>query len=29
MYIREVKVQNGEAVNVIADKIARVQDPGK
>jgi branched-chain amino acid transport system substrate-binding protein len=29
MYIREVKVQNGQAVNVIADKIARVQDPGK
>ena len=29
MYIREVKVQGGQAVNVISDKIARVQDPGK
>jgi branched-chain amino acid transport system substrate-binding protein len=29
MYIREVKVQGGAAVNVIVDKIARVTDPGK
>ena len=29
MYIREVKVQSGQAVNVIVDKIARVTDPGK
>jgi branched-chain amino acid transport system substrate-binding protein len=29
IYIREVKVQGGQAVNVITDKIARVQDPGK
>ncbi|TMF64323.1 MAG: ABC transporter substrate-binding protein [Chloroflexi bacterium] len=29
MYIREVKVVGGQAVNVISDKIARVQDPGK
>jgi len=29
MYIREVKVQNGAAVNTIVDKIARVTDPGK
>src|SRR6266571_2647731 len=29
MYIREVKVQGGQAVNVIVDKIARVTDPGK
>jgi branched-chain amino acid transport system substrate-binding protein len=29
MYIREVKTQSGNAVNTIADKIARVTDPGK
>src|SRR5712691_9753890 len=29
MYIREVKVQGGQAVNTIVDKIARVTDPGK
>jgi len=29
MYIREVKVQGGQAVNVVVDKIARVADPGK
>src|SRR5882672_9061014 len=29
IYIREVKVQNGAAVNTIVDKIARVTDPGK
>jgi branched-chain amino acid transport system substrate-binding protein len=29
MYIREVKVQGGSAVNTIVDKIARVTDPGK
>ena len=29
MYIREVKVQGGAAVNTIVDKIARVTDPGK
>src|SRR5258706_2451137 len=29
MYIRQVAVQNGTAVNTIVDKIARVTDPGK
>jgi branched-chain amino acid transport system substrate-binding protein len=29
IYIREVKVQGGAAVNTIVDKIARVTDPGK
>ena len=29
IYIREVKVQSGAAVNTIVDKIARVTDPGK
>ena len=29
IYIREVKVQGGVAVNTIVDKIARVTDPGK
>jgi branched-chain amino acid transport system substrate-binding protein len=29
MYIRQVAVQNGAAVNTIVDKIARVTDPGK
>jgi branched-chain amino acid transport system substrate-binding protein len=29
IYIREVKVQNGQAVNAIVDKVARVIDPGK
>ena len=29
IYIREVKVQGGQAVNTIVDKIARVTDPGK
>jgi branched-chain amino acid transport system substrate-binding protein len=29
IYIREVKVQGGQAVNTIIDKIARVTDPGK
>ncbi|MEO8633373.1 MAG: ABC transporter substrate-binding protein [Chloroflexota bacterium] len=29
MYIREVKVQGGQAVNTIVDKVARVIDPGK
>ena len=29
MYIREVKVQGGQAVNTIVDKVARVTDPGK
>ncbi|HEV8656575.1 MAG TPA: ABC transporter substrate-binding protein [Candidatus Limnocylindria bacterium] len=29
MYIREVKVQSGQAVNTIVDKVARVTDPGK
>src|SRR5713101_3317627 len=29
MYIREVKIQGGAAVNTIVDKIARVTDPGK
>ncbi len=29
IYIREVKIQSGQAVNVITDKIARVTDPGK
>ncbi|HEY9326119.1 MAG TPA: ABC transporter substrate-binding protein [Candidatus Limnocylindria bacterium] len=29
MYIREVKVQSGQAVNTIVGKVARVTDPGK
>jgi branched-chain amino acid transport system substrate-binding protein len=29
MYIREVKVQGGQAVNTIVGKVARVTDPGK
>jgi branched-chain amino acid transport system substrate-binding protein len=29
IYIREVKVQSGAAVNTVVDKIARVTDPGK
>jgi branched-chain amino acid transport system substrate-binding protein len=29
MYIRQVAVQGGNAVNTIVDKIARVTDPGK
>jgi branched-chain amino acid transport system substrate-binding protein len=29
MYIREVKVQGGQAVNTIVDKVAHVTDPGK
>jgi branched-chain amino acid transport system substrate-binding protein len=29
MYIREVKVQGGQVVNTIVDKVARVTDPGK
>ena len=29
IYIREVKIQNGQAVNVILDRTARVTDPGK
>jgi branched-chain amino acid transport system substrate-binding protein len=29
MYIREVKVQSGQVVNTIVDKVARVTDPGK
>jgi branched-chain amino acid transport system substrate-binding protein len=29
IYIREVKVQSGQAVNTIVDKVARVIDPGK
>jgi branched-chain amino acid transport system substrate-binding protein len=29
MYIRQVAVQNGAAVNTIVDKVARVTDPGK
>jgi branched-chain amino acid transport system substrate-binding protein len=29
MYIREVKVQSGQAVNTIVGKVARVIDPGK
>jgi len=29
MYIRQVAVQSGAAVNTIVDKIARVTDPGK
>ena len=29
MYIRQVAVQSGNAVNTIVDKIARVTDPGK
>jgi branched-chain amino acid transport system substrate-binding protein len=29
IYIREVKVQSGQAVNTIVDKVARVTDPGK
>jgi branched-chain amino acid transport system substrate-binding protein len=29
IYIREVKVQSGQAVNTVVDKVARVTDPGK
>ena len=29
IYIREVKVQSGQAVNTIVGKVARVTDPGK
>jgi branched-chain amino acid transport system substrate-binding protein len=29
IYIREVKTQNGQTVNTITDKIAKVTDPGK
>ncbi|TMC73931.1 MAG: ABC transporter substrate-binding protein [Chloroflexi bacterium] len=29
IYIREVKTQNGQTVNTISDKIAKVADPGK
>jgi branched-chain amino acid transport system substrate-binding protein len=29
IYIREVKVQGGQAVNVVTDKFAKVADPGK
>jgi branched-chain amino acid transport system substrate-binding protein len=29
IYIREVKVQGGQAVNTIVDKVARVTDPGR
>ncbi len=29
IYIREVKVQSGQAVNTIVDKVARVTDPGR
>jgi branched-chain amino acid transport system substrate-binding protein len=29
IYIREVKTQNGQTVNTITDKIAKVIDPGK
>jgi branched-chain amino acid transport system substrate-binding protein len=29
IYIREVKTQNGQTVNTISDKIAKVTDPGK
>jgi branched-chain amino acid transport system substrate-binding protein len=29
IYIREVKVEGGQAVNTIVDKVARVTDPGR
>ena len=29
IYIREVKTQNGQTVNTITDKVAKVTDPGK
>ena len=29
MYIREVRTQGGQTINVITDKVARVTDPGK
>ena len=29
IYLREVKTQNGQTVNTITDKIAKVTDPGK
>jgi branched-chain amino acid transport system substrate-binding protein len=29
IYIREVKTQNGQTVNTILDKVAKVTDPGK
>ena len=29
IYLREVKTQNGQTVNTISDKIAKVTDPGK
>lgn len=29
IYIREVKTQNGQTINTISDKIAKVTDPGK
>ena len=29
IYIREVKTQNGQTVNTISDKVAKVTDPGK
>ena len=29
IYVRQVAVQNGAAVNTIVDKVARVTDPGK
>jgi branched-chain amino acid transport system substrate-binding protein len=29
IYLREVKTQNGQTVNTIVDKIAKVTDPGK
>ena len=29
IYIREVKLQGGQAVNVVTDKFAKVADPGK
>lgn len=29
MYIREVRTVNGQAVNVVVDKVGRVTDPGK
>src|SRR5438132_1910277 len=29
IYVRQVAVQNGSAVNTIVDKVARVTDPGK
>src|SRR5437660_6722806 len=29
IYVREVKTQNGQTVNTITDKVAKVTDPGK